>query len=81
MPPFRLFALPSEETVTSRLWPGRAKAGRLAVTSTAATFFSCSACPGGRFTPSCASIAVRLCVVNGVCAVWSPLPSRPTTSP
>ena len=27
------------------------------------------------------SIAAMLCVVNGVCVVWSPVPSRPTTRP
>ena len=51
------------------------------VTITAATFFSCSEPPGGSVMPSCVSIDCRLCTVNGVCVVWSPEPSRPTTSP
>ena len=38
----RDLALPSEETLTSSNWPGRAKAGSWAVTSTAATFFICN---------------------------------------
>ena len=37
--------------------------------------------PGGKVTPICESIEVMLCTVNGVCVVWSPVPSRPTTSP
>ena len=81
MPPRRLFALPIEDTVTSRFCPGRAKAGSEVVTITAATFFSCRLVPGGSVTPSCDSIEVMLCTVNGVCVVWSPLPSRPTTRP
>ena len=36
---------------------------------------------GGTVTPICCSMAAMLCVVNGVCVVWSPVPSRPTTRP
>ena len=78
-----LLALPIEETVTSISWPGCAKAGKVAVTIAAATFFSCMLLlvPLGTFTPSCCSMLTTLCTVKGVCVVWSPLPSRPTTSP
>ena len=65
----------------SSSWPGCAKGGSVAVTSTAATFFSCIEVPAGTVTPSCCSIAFRLWVVKGVCVVWSPVPSRPTTRP
>ncbi len=74
-------ALPIEETVTSIACPGVANGGSMVVIITAATFFSCRLAPGGSVTPSCDSIVVRLCTVNGVCVVWSPVPSRPTTSP
>ena len=40
VPPRKLFAFPMEDTVISSAWPGRAKAGSIAVTITAATFFS-----------------------------------------
>jgi hypothetical protein len=81
VPPRRLLALPSDETLTSMACPGCAKAGSWAVTMTAATLRNCMAVPAGTVTPSCCSIACRLCVVKGVCVVWSPVPSRPTTSP
>jgi len=32
----------------------------------------------GRANPS---MFAKLCVVNGVCVVWSPVPSRPTARP
>jgi hypothetical protein len=51
-------------------------------TSTAATFFSwASPRRPARLMPNCCSMAFRLCVVKGVCVVWSPVPSRPTTMP
>ena len=81
VPPRRLLALPIEDTVTSIAWPGRAKAGRLAVTMTAATFLSCMLVPCGTVTPMLPSMLTMLCLVKGVCVVWSPLPSRPTTRP
>jgi hypothetical protein len=31
--------------------------------------------------PRFASMFASVCVVNGVCVVWSPVPSRPTTRP
>jgi len=59
----------------------RANGGSSAVTITAATFFSCSDWPGGRLTPMRESMLIMLCTVKGVCVVWSPVPSRPTTRP
>ena len=70
-----------EDTVTSMVWPGRAKDGSVAVTITAATFLSCMLTPAGMVMPSCCSMLFRLCVVKGVCMVWSPVPSRPTIRP
>jgi hypothetical protein len=81
VPPRRLFALPIDDTVMSIVCPGRANGGRLAVTITAATFFSCSVWPGGSVTPMLPSMLITLCTVKGVCVVWSPEPSRPTTRP
>ena len=83
VPPRRLFALPSDDTVTSIASPGRANGGSVAVTITAATFFNCMFCVVAAFSvmPRLPSMFVRLCVVNGVCIVWSPVPSRPTTRP
>ena len=37
--------------------------------------------PGGTVMPNCASIEFMLCAVKGVCVVWSPVPSKPTTKP
>ncbi|MNE74993.1 hypothetical protein D3C80_1711110 [compost metagenome] len=74
-------ALPIEDTTTSIFCPVRENGGSLAVTITAATFFSCILVPGGTVIPNCDSILLRLWVVNGVCMVWSPEPSSPTTSP
>ena len=81
VPPRRLFALPSDETFTSMAWPGCANGGNCAVTITAAMFLSCMFVPGGTVTPICCSMALRLCTVNGVDVVWSPVPSSPTTRP
>ena len=47
VPPCRLSASPMAETVTSMRWPGLAKAGSSAVTSTAAAFLSPGEMPGG----------------------------------
>jgi hypothetical protein len=63
VPPRRLLALPSDETLTSITCPGWAKAGSVAVTITAATFFGCICTPGGTVTPICCSKAFRLCAV------------------
>jgi hypothetical protein len=81
VPPRRLFALASDETLTSIVWPGCANAGSCAVTITVARFFSCMLVPGGTVTPICCSIASKLWIANGACVVWSPVPSRPTTRP
>jgi hypothetical protein len=73
--------LPIEDTVTSMVWPGLAKAGRSAVTVTAATFLSCGFALGGMVTPKRASMFLMLWMVNGAWLVWSPVPSSPTTRP
>ena len=70
-----------DDTVTSMVWPGRTKAGSVAVTTTAAVFFSWMLAPAGTLMPNCVSMLLKLWTVNGVCVVWSPLPSRPTTRP
>ncbi len=81
VPPRRLFALPIDDTLTSMVWPGCAKAGSCAVTITAATFFNCMLVPCGTVTPIWASMPMMLWVVNGAEVVWSPVPSSPTTRP
>ena len=93
MPPRRLLALPSDDTVTSIASPGRANGGSTAVTITAATFFNWMLVsadvplfdePADWLLiemPRFASMFASVCVVNGVCVVWSPVPSRPTTRP
>ena len=70
-----------ELTVMSMVWPGFTKAGSTAWTDTAATFFSCGVTFAGTVTPSCASMLVSDCTVNGAWLVWSPVPFRPTTRP
>jgi hypothetical protein len=72
VPPRRLLALPIDETLTSMAWPGWAKGGSCAVIITEATLRSCMLVPAGTVTPICCSRAFRLCVVKGVCVVWSP---------
>ena len=81
MPPRRLLALATDDTLTSMRWPGCANGGSSAVTITAATLRSCIVVPDGRLTPICCSIAMMLCAVNGACDDWSPVPSSPTTRP
>ncbi len=81
VPPRRLLALPIEETVTSISCPGLVKAGSVAVSVTAAMFFSCRLVPGGNWMFSCVSMDRSACPVKGVEVVWSPVPSRPTTRP
>ena len=61
--------------------PGLTNAGSTACTDTAATFFSCGVTFAGTVTPSCASMLVSDCTVNGAWLVWSPVPSSPTTRP
>ena len=70
-----------DETVMSTTWPGLENGGKSALIDTAATFFNCRLVPGGRVTPMLPSMLMMLCTVNGVCVVWSPEPSRPTTRP
>ncbi len=71
-----------DDTVTSIGWPGLANGGRSACTDTAATFFNCTLPTlAGTLMPNCASMLLKVCRVNGVCVVWSPLPLRPTTRP
>ncbi|MNY39515.1 hypothetical protein D3C86_1741990 [compost metagenome] len=65
----------------SMVCPGLANAGRSAWIETAATFFNCTLPPGGTLMPNCASMLLKVCTVNGVWVVWSPLPLRPTTRP
>lgn len=65
----------------SSVCPGCANGGKEVVTITAATFFNCSELVEGRFTPMFCNMLITLCTVKGVCVVWSPLPSRPTTRP
>ena len=65
----------------SMFCPGLANGGSSADTDTAATFLSCGSVPGGSTMPNCASMLLRLWVVNGAWLVWSPEPSSPTTRP
>ena len=51
VPPRSERARPIAETVMSRRWPGRAKAGSSAVIITAAAFFSAGLMPGGKVRP------------------------------
>jgi hypothetical protein len=81
LPPRSEPALPMEETVMSICWPGLANGGRSACTMTAATFLSCGLVLAGMVTPKRTSMFLMLWMVNGAWLVWSPVPSRPTTSP
>jgi hypothetical protein len=81
VPPRRLSELPMVEAVTSMLCPGLANGGSVAVRVTAATFLSCGRTESGTDTPNWLSMLRRLCTVKGTWPVWSPVPSRPTTSP
>ena len=66
-------------TVASICIPDCAKGGSVAVTITAAVFFT-RMVVGFTVTPICCSILVRLCAVKSVCC-RSPVPFRPTTMP
>ena len=79
-PPTSERALPIDETVTSSREPGRANGGRLAVTSTAATFFSRS-CVVSIWMPSRRISVISDSAANGACVVSSPVPERPVTTP
>ena len=79
MPPCRLLASPMAAAVVSMRMPGWAKAGRVAVTMTAAVFFTGSAV-GDTEMPMRSSMLVRLWAENMVCCL-SPVPARPTTRP
>ena len=58
VPPLKLFAAPTDETVMSRVCPGCAKDGKLAVTTTPATFFACKLAPAGVLIPIWVNIFV-----------------------
>ncbi len=82
VPPKRLLASPMAETVASISEPEAEKAGRRAVTITAATFLVFSVAAASRtFTPSRSSMAERLCLVKAAFCRESPVPFRPTTMP
>ena len=82
VPPIRSFASPRADTPTSIRLPPRAKAGRLAVTITAATFLVCSLLSWSRvFTPSRSSIPISDCRVKTALSNLSPVPFSPTTRP
>ena len=65
VPPRRLSASPSEDTVTSIVCPGLANAGNVACTETAATFLGRIVTFGGIVTPYCLSMLRSDCAVNG----------------
>ena len=67
-------------TETSMRVPWAEKAGRFAVTITAATFLVCIVVPRV-LTPSRSSMVWMLCWVNGAFFRESPVPLRPTTRP
>ena len=69
-----LLASPTDETVTSSFIPGRAKGGSVAVTKTAATFFTTTT-PGAICTPIRCSELASVCTVKKVCCV-SPVRSQ-----
>ena len=68
------------ETVTSMRVPCVPKAGRFAVTITAATLPVRRVCPR-MLTPSRSNIAVSDCLVKGMLLSVSPVPLSPTTKP
>ncbi len=79
VPPSRLLASPSEETVTSMRPPALVVGSSDPVTSTAATFLS-RISAGSTVTPRRSSMVCSEFTVNA--ALWpSPVPPRPTTSP
>ena len=67
-------------TEISMRLPCAEKAGRLAVTITAATFLVCMISPRV-FTPSRSSMVWMLCWVKGAFFSESPVPFKPTTRP
>ncbi len=80
VPPSRLLASPSAETVTSICPPCRAKGGSVAVTITAATFLV-RRLLSRALTPSRSSMPMRLSRVKIALLRVSPVPLSPTTSP
>ena len=80
VPPCRLLASPIADTVTSNREPGAAKAGRLAVTITAATSLVLGVA-ARVLTPRRSRDDCRLCWVKGALRNASPVPFRPTTMP
>ena len=82
VPPVRLVASPRAETATSIRLPLRAKAGRSAVTITAAMFLVESLATWSRvFTPSRSSIPISDSRVNTELSSLSPVLFSPTTRP
>ena len=79
VPPCRLRASPTDETVTSSRAPALANAGNSAVTSTAAMFSTLMFSPG-TVTPSFSSMLASVCAEKIVCR-RSPVLLRPTTRP
>ncbi len=67
-------------TEISTVEPAAAKAGKLAVTITAATFLV-SMVASRVLTPRRSSMSIRLCLVMGALRRLSPVPARPTTRP
>jgi hypothetical protein len=76
-------ASPIALTETSMRAPWRAKAGRVAVTMTAATLRGrrVAASVASIATPKRSSMPMRLCWVNGEFVRVSPVVFRPTTMP
>ena len=80
VPPMSEVASPIAETVTSIWLPARAKGGRSAVTSTAATLRALS-CSPATLTPSRSSRLTIASSVKGELRKESPVLLSPTTSP
>ena len=78
VPPFKDFAFPIVETVTSIVCPGFAKGGKFAVTITLAAF-EASISAVFAMTPNCEIIAAILCLVK--LTLPSPVLARPITKP
>jgi hypothetical protein len=81
VPPRSDLASPIDDSCTSTRFPERANGGRVAVTTTAAAFFT-RICRGSTeiCTPRRRSMFKMLCTVKSACCP-SPVPSRPTTTP
>ena len=78
MPPFKDFALPSDETVMSIVVPGFANGGNVAVTITFAAFCAFISAIFA-ITPNCEIIEAILCLVK--LTLPSPVFAKPITRP